>query len=223
MTETFIKAGGKEFKRIHVRTHVVVDGDKVEDLIEKYAKEFIAPGDCVFISERVVAITQGRAHKIVDIKPSFWARFFVKFVYKSPYGIGLGRPETMQLAIQEAGLPRIFLAAFCAAITKPFGWRGVFYKVVGRGVNAIDGPCDYTLPPYNEYAVLGPKNPDGVAQSLAEKFQAEFVIIDANDLGVNVLGASRGVDRQLAAEIFRDNPLGQGSEQTPVCVVKKIN
>lgn len=221
MTETFIKVGDSSYHRFHVETHVIVAGDNIFDIVEKYAQPEIQPGDWLFISERVVAITQNRAYKISDIKVSSLAKFLVKFVYKSPYGIGLGRPQTMELAIREAGAWRILLAAAVSAITKPLGMKGVFYKVAGHGVNAIDGPCDYTLPPYNEYAVLGPKDPHKVAQDLADKYKIEVVIIDANDLGVNVLGISRGADSVLAAQIFKDNPLGQGSEQTPMALVRK--
>jgi len=43
------------------------------------------------------------AFPIKDIRPSFLAKFLVKFVHKSPYGIGLGSPWTMELAIKEGG------------------------------------------------------------------------------------------------------------------------
>jgi len=60
----------------------------------------------------------------------------------------------MELAIREAGALRIIFASFAALLTKPFGIKGIFYKVAGNNINAIDGPCDYTLPPYNKYAKL---------------------------------------------------------------------
>ena len=52
--------------------------------------------------------------------------------------------------------------------------------------------------------------------------RVDFVIIDANDLTATVLGASPGADRALAATLMRDNPLGQGHEQTPVCVLRPL-
>ena len=129
----------------------------------------------------------------------------------------------MELAIREAGVVRILFAALISAITKPFGVRGLFYKVVGKNINAIDGPCSYTLPPYNEYAKLGPKNPNGVARELAEKLGVRVIIIDANDLGVAILGKSeKNISDDLCKKVFRDNPLGQSSEQTPLCIVRKI-
>jgi asparagine synthase (glutamine-hydrolysing) len=47
-------------------------------------------------------------------------------------------------------------------------------------------------------------------------------IVDANDLSVAVLGRSAGVSAKTIAELFRDNPLGQGSQQTPAAVVRLV-
>src|SRR3989339_752724 len=207
--------------RLPVKTHIITDKDLIAGVVKKYVGECLETGDLLFISERIVAISQGRAFPIKDIKPSCWAKWLVKFVHRSPYGIGLGSPWTMELAIREAGLSRILLAAFCSAVTKPFGLRGVFYHVVGKNINAIDGPCSYTLPPYNEYAKLGPLDPDGVAKRIKERLGAEVVIIDSNDLGVNVLGRSADfLTNDFCQKLFADNPLGQASEQTPICLVR---
>lgn len=218
-----IEVDGQEFARFPVKTHVISDRDDIADVIEKYARSYLQAGDLLFLSERIVAISQGRAFRIRDIKPSWLAKFLVKFVHKSSYGIGLGSQWTMELAIREAGTLRIIFAATLSALTKPFGWRGIFYKVVGKNINAIDGPCSYTLPPYNDYAKLGPKNPHKVAAQLKEKTGYNVVIIDANDLGVTVLGKS---DSQIlddfCQKVFADNPLGQSREQTPVCIVRNV-
>ena len=82
---------------------------RFEHVIETYTKDVIETGDIIFCSEKIVAITQGRSFHIDDIHPSRLAHFLVKFVYKSPYGIGLGSPYTMQLAIEDVGIPRIML------------------------------------------------------------------------------------------------------------------
>ena len=47
-------------------------------------------------------------------------------------------------------------------------------------------------------------------------------IVDANDIGVVVLGSSDGVDRPLVRNLFRDNPLGQKSEQTPFALLRRV-
>lgn len=216
-----IAVGGERWLRLPIKTHVITNRDRLDDIADQYLRPHLAPDDLVFVSERIVAITQGRAYPINDIQPSWWAKFLVRFVHKSPYGIGLGSAWTMELAIREVGLSRILLAAAAAALTKPLGIRGVFYRIAGPQAAAIDGPCDYTLPPYNEYATLGPTNPAGAAASLAGLLEVPVVIIDANDLGVAVLGGSAGVTAEFAKAVFRDNPLGQSDEQTPIAIVRK--
>ncbi len=217
-----ITIDGVDYLRIPVKTHVVMREDNLAEVVDKYTKEYIQEGDIIFCSEKIVAITQGRSFHIDDIHPSWLANFLVKFVYKSPYGIGLGSPYTMQLALEDVGLPRILLGCVCAAVTKPFGIRGVFYKVCGPRAYAIDGPCDYTLPPYNKYAKMAPKNPNKVARDMKEKLGHEFIVLDANDLNVDILGkSSKTLDDKFLKALFKDNPLGQSAQQTPIALVRK--
>lgn len=211
-----------EYLRIPVKTHVVMREDDLAEVVDKYTKDIRHPGDIVFCSEKIIAITQGRSFPIDEIHPSWLAKFLVKFVYKSPYGIGLGSPYTMQLAIEDVGVPRILLGCLAALVTKPFGIRGAFYKVCGQKAYAIDGPCEYTIPPYNRYAKMAPKNPDKVARQMKERLGNEFVVLDANDLNVDILGkSSRSLDDNFLKALFKDNPLGQSSQQTPIAVVRR--
>ena len=217
-----IKIGAQTWARIPIKTHVITDKDDSISVLETYVAPHLKPGDSIVISEKVIAIMQGRAFPIETIKPSWLAKKLSQQVYKSPYGIGLGSPWTMELAIREVGIIRIIAAAAAAAITKPFGVKGVFYTIAGKSINAIDGPCDYTLPPYNKYAKLAPANPNGVARTIAEKYNCPTVIIDANDLGVSILGvSSKDLNTQLYQKAFQDNPLGQSSEQTPIAILRK--
>jgi len=211
-----------KWARLPIKTHVITKDDNIIKIVKKYAEPYLLTNDILFISERIVAITQGRAFPIKDIKPSFLAKFLVKFVHKSPYGIGLGSPWTMELAIKESGVLRIIIGALASVLTKPFGIKGVFYKVVGKNINAIDGPCSYTLPPYNEYAKLGPDEPEKVAKKIKSEINYEVVIIDANDLGIAILGKSnQNISDLFCKNVFKDNPLGQSTEQTPLCIVRK--
>ena len=217
-----IEIDGVSYLRIPVKTHVVMREDDLFEVLDKYTKDVRQPGDIIFVSEKVVAITQGRAFPISEIKPGWFAKFLVKFVYKSPYGIGLGSPYTMQLAVEDVGVPRLLLGCAAALVTKPFGIRGVFYKVCGPRAYAIDGPCDCTIPPYNRYAKMAPKNPDKVARKLKEKLGNEVIVLDANDLNVDILGkSSKDLEVKFLKALFKDNPLGQNSQQTPVAIVRK--
>jgi len=216
-----VEVGGRAYARIPIKTHVVTAADDIVDVVQRYAGPLLHPGDMLVISEKVVSITQQRAYPISQIKPSWLARILSRFVYKSPYGIGLGSPWTMELAIREAGPLRVVAAAAVAGVAKVFGARGVFYRACGCGVAAIDGPCDYTLPPYNRYAILGPSKPSAVAESASIALGVPVAIVDANDLGVTVLGVSPGCpERAFLAEVFADNPLGQSCEQTPIGIVR---
>lgn len=151
------------------------------------------------------------------------AKFLCKFVLKTPHGIGLGIPETMEYALQECGTLRILFAAFISAIGKLLGKRGWFYKVAGSKAKSIDGPTSGTIPPYNHYVVLGPKEPDKVAAEIKERIGFEVCIVDINDLDGDILGASSAaIDKKLYARILKDNPLGQGHQQTPMGLIRKV-
>jgi hypothetical protein len=214
---------GVVYARHPVRTHLVTAADDAAEVMRRYATPLGEDVAVVAVSERMVAITQGRSHRMVDIRPGRLARLLVRYVTRPGYGIGLGTAETMQLAIDEVGAPRILLAAAVSGLTKPFGIHGLFYRIAGPQAAAIDGPTSYTIPPYNESATLGPRDPDGAARLLAAALDKPVAVIDANDAGVNVLGASPGVDRQLVRRLFADNPLGQAREQTPIAIVKRVD
>ncbi len=233
-----IEVHGKKYVRDLIKTEVFQKGDdyvqKLSDHITDWSKKnktrSMKKKWFVVVSEKVIAIAQGRSYFIWDIKTGLWAKLLSKYVTKTPHGIGLGSEWTMQLAIREVGLPKILWATTLSAITKPFGIKGVFYRVAGEQARSIDGPTEYSLYPSNVSAKLAPKNPLAAAQEIersikeslptaAEKQFLGVVIIDANDLGRNIMANTTTIADQVVAEIFRDNPMGQGKEQTPVTVV----
>jgi hypothetical protein len=213
---------GVVYARHPVRTHLVTADDYATDVVARYLERLPNDTRLVAVSERMVAITQGRSYPMSEIRTGRLARLLVRFVTRPGYGIGLGTAETMQLAIDEVGAPRILLAAAASALTKPLGVHGVFYRVAGRQAAAIDGPTSYTIPPYNQAATMGPSKPNLAARRIAAAVSVPVAIIDANDAGCAVLGASPGVDRRFVERLFADNPLGQASEQTPVCIVREV-
>ena len=217
-------ARGVIYARIPVRTDVVRSGDPLVDLLAERVSRLVREGDILAVAEKPLAVSQGRSYPVDQIKPSKLAILLSCGVTKSPHGIGLGMPETMQLAIDEAGAWKIILAAIVAAAAKPLGFHGVFYKIVGQAIASIDGPTPNTLPPYNREASLGPKNPSLFARRLASAFGpgVGVAVVDANDLGAKVVGCSPGVDTELVEMLMRDNPLGQGHEQTPVCILRRV-
>lgn len=220
-----VEANGKQYNCYAIKTKLVGLDDNVDDVVATYAKPILQPDDILFISEKMVACTQpGRAFPLDDVKPGFWAKLLCKFVLKRPGAIGLGMPETMQCAIDECGLPRILLASVVSAVGKLFGQRGVFYKIAGPKAAAIDGPCHWTIPPYNHYVVLLPEDSDGVARSASKVLGGNLVlIVDLNDFGGKILGSS--IDNFKEDDylpLLLQNPLGQTNESTPMGFLRPV-
>jgi len=227
--------GDSVYARIPLRTRLVGPGD---DLVKVITEALdgrdpghggsagrdgaldLEPGDIVAVSEKIVAISQGRSFPMSEVVPSPAARLLSRFVSRNPHGIGVGMPETMELAIREVGLGRILFAAVIAGLARLVRLRGVFYNLVGPRVKAIDGPTPGTIPPYNGHAKLAPRDPAGVAAHLATALEGMAggpvgaAVVDANDLNVDVLGHSPGVDPRLVAELFH--------QQTPVAVLRRV-
>lgn len=222
-TET-VTVDGVTYRRLCIKTHVITDQDNIIDVVEKYAAPLARPGDIIFITEKAVACTQNRAIPMKDIHPRPLARLLSKFVLKTPYGIGLGIPETMEMALRECGTVKILFAAAVSAVGKLFHKRGWFYQIAGYKARSIDGPCHFTLPPYNHYVVLGPDKPDETAASITARIGFPVAITDINDIEGQILGTSdKHMDRDLLVKILKDNPLGQCSEQTPMGIIRKAS
>ncbi len=220
-----VQVPGSSFARIPIRTRVVMPGDDLDEFIRENAADVVREGDLLFVTEKIVAITQGRSYLVEDIKPRKLAFFLSKYVTRTPYGIGLGMPETMEMALRECGTIRILFAAAVSAVTKLFGRKGDFYRIAGDKARAIDGPTSGTIPPYNKAVVLGPERPREVAQHLKALLGGvpEVAVVDINDLGGNILGSTldKAEEKRLVA-ILEDNPLGQGHQSTPLGVVRAV-
>lgn len=218
-----ITYNNKTYLRLPVKTCLIESHHDIAHVVDEYTKNITEDGDIIFISEKAVAITQDRAYPINEIKPRRLAYLLSKYVTKTPHGIGLGMPETMEMALQECGIIRILFAAFCSAIGKIFKQKGIFYIIAGKKAAGIDGPTQNTIPPYNNYVVLSPHNPNKVAKEISAITKTQVAIVDINDLGGVILGTSHSsMNRKALVQILRDNPLGQCSEQTPVGIIRKL-
>ena len=215
--------GDEVWMRAPLRARLVQVGDDLEMVVREAVGDALRSGDALVITERIVAICQGRSYPRETIHPRPLAFLLTRFVHRTPFGIGLGVPETMELALREAGTPRILVAAAVAALARLVGVKGVFYRITGPGVAAIDGPTRGTIPPYCDHVKLGPANPQRVAEELAERLGVAVAIVDANDLGVRVLGRTEGVTEPQLRDLLADNPKAQGSEQTPLLLLRKLS
>lgn len=216
---------GVSYQRLPIKTHLITKDDDIVEVACQYGAPVMTDKDDVlFISEKCVACSQGRAIPLADIHPRKLAVWLSNYVTKTPHGIGLGMPETMEMALQEVGAPRILFAAAVSVIGKKiFKKKGWFYDVAGYKARSIDGPTKNTIPPYNQCVVLGPLEPDKVAREIKEAIGYDVIISDINDLEGQILGASsKEIDKKLYARILKDNPLGQDRQQTPMGIIRKL-
>ncbi len=221
--DPIIEVFGVKFERIPLKTKILTADDNISDIFREYALPYLKAGDIVTISESPLAITQGRAIPVKDLKIGFLARFLWRFVAKVPYGIGLRAPASMQCAIDEAGACRILLAAVIGAMGKVIGRKGDFYRVAGMQAALIDASGTSPVPPYHETVIKGPLNPQKEAQALYTEFGFHVAVMDINDIGGSwMIGGSKGLDKGFMEAVMKDNPQGQADELTPLCIVRKV-
>lgn len=215
-----IDVGERRYVRLPLKTRVIMPEDDIVAVAKEYAGGQVRPDDIVFVSEKVVAITQGRAVPTDTIRVSWLADRLWPFVRQVPYGIGLRNRYSMQCAIDECGAPRILLAAVVGALGKFVGRRGDFYRIAGVQAAAIDAPGTAGIDAFRDCVIKAPKDPDRVAESIASALGCRAAVVDINDIGSAVLGRSKGVDPAFVCQALRDNPLGQGAEQTPLGILR---
>lgn len=217
-----IKIDDKVYERILIKTKILSPDDDIVEIIRKYAAHKLQNGDIITVSESPLAITQGRAIPVSQIKVGFLAKILWRFVANVKYGIGLRAPTSMQCAIDEVGSFRILLAAAGGAWGKLIGRKGDFYRIAGKQAALIDAATTSPVPPYENCVIKGPARPDKVAKEICDKLGNETAIMDINDIGgCWVIGKSNGINNQLLEKIMKDNPQGQGDELTPICIVRE--
>ncbi|WP_027718419.1 coenzyme F420-0:L-glutamate ligase [Desulfovirgula thermocuniculi] len=204
---------------IPVRTHIITEEDDIVEVACRYTSGIAGPGDVIALAESVVAISQGRAILPERVRPGILARILCRFPNKSG---SLATPAAMQLALKEVGTLRVLAGCAAAAAGKLLGKKGWFYIVAGRELALIDDIAG-TMYPYERHIILGPKDPQKVAEAIKEATGAEAVIADVNDLGcVDILALTRKEYYQAVKEALRGNPFGNEDEQTPIVILKKF-
>lgn len=202
---------------IPLRTPLVREGDDVAAAIAAAAAGIARRDDVLAVSETAVAIAQRRAISAETIRPSRLAYWLSR---RAGALATVNQPESLQLVIDQAGAPKVVLAAVAHVAGRLLRKRGWFYRILGERISSIDGYTG-TLPPFGRTIVLGPQDPDRVALEIARATGSHASVVDVNDLsGARVLGASPQVDRRALESALHGNPHGNGDEQTPLVVLK---
>jgi len=213
------------YARYPIRTKIVPIGYSYMTLIKESVVPYFQKGDILAISEKVISICQQRVVHESQVNPSLLAKIICKFVTKYPDDVGFENPRKMQVAINESGWLRIIFAVIGGGIMKfIFRKPGYFYRIAGNQINVIDGFNPIAIPPFNEYAMLAPANPNKVCNEIEGEFGIPTTIVDASNIATAILGKSKGVkfDDHHLQLLLNGNPMGQGDEQTPMILIRKI-
>lgn len=213
------------YERIVVRTHLVKFNEKLTSLVEQYIKKEWREGDWLAISEKVVSVSQNNVRHIGTVRAGWLAKLIVKGVKKYPNDIGFSLPEKMQVAVELTGQPRMILAVILGVLGKIVGLTGIFWRVAGHRISEIDGFNPDAMYPYTEYAILPPKEPYLVCQSIEDHCGIPTSIIDGNNINVEVIAMSKKMPltKEEARLVLLDNPMGQDDEMTPFVIVRKAH
>jgi len=83
--ELHASIGGVVYARHPVRTHLVTAADDAAEVVARYVGPIHGDVRLVAVSERMVAITQGRSYPVKDIRPGRLARLLERFVTRPGY------------------------------------------------------------------------------------------------------------------------------------------
>lgn len=200
-----------------IRTHLLTQLDDPLEVVRRYVVPHAQPGDVVTIGESPIAIMQGRFRHPADIKPGWVAkRLCYLFLPTSSLATACG----LQALVDIVGAERVFFAFLVGAIAKVFGKPGVFYQLAGEQARLVDDVTG-TIPPYDQFIVLGPENPQQVVDQIQRETGLAAAIVDVNDLrAVKVLAASKDIPTGFLEQALIRNPAGNGNEQTPVVLLR---
>ncbi|CAD0233178.1 hypothetical protein [Planktothrix agardhii] len=202
-----------------IRTHLLTHIDDPVEVIKRYVLPHAQAGDIVTLGETPVALMQGRFYHPSQIKPGWVAqRVCYFFMPTSSLATACG----MQTLVNQVGSVRVLFAIVVGTIAKLLGKPGVFYQLAGEQARLIDDVTG-TLPPYDQFIVLGPDDPQNVVNTLQKETGLGAAIVDVNDLkAVKILAATSGLSTALIEQALRSNPAGNADEQTPLVLIRPL-
>ncbi|MBF2089207.1 MAG: F420-0:Gamma-glutamyl ligase [Synechococcales cyanobacterium K44_A2020_017] len=201
-----------------VKTHLLTHLDDPVEVVKRYVMPHAQPGDIVTIGETPIAIMQDRFRHPTTVQPGWVAR---RLCYYFMPTSSLATACGMQTLVDISGPWRVVFAFLVGAIAKKIFKRpGMFYQLAGEQARLIDDVTG-TLPPYDQFIVLGPEDPQRVVNQIQAETGLAAAIVDVNDLrAVKVLAASSGIAPGLLEQALITNPAGNADEQTPVVLIR---
>lgn len=208
-----------------IKTHLLTNLDDPVEVVKQYVLPHAQQGDIVTIGESPLAIIQGRFRHFMDINPGWLAK---RLCYMFQSTSSLATAGGLQVLIDIVGAPRVFFAfvgsipfkVLPKSMARKLNVDGMFYRLAGEQANLVDDVTG-TIPPYDQFVVLGPLNPQAVCDRIKKETGLEAAIVDVNDLRrVKILAATTGIPVDFLEKALITNPAGNASEQTPVVLIR---
>lgn len=201
-----------------IRTHLLTHLDDPVEVVKRYVLPHSQTGDVVTLGETPIALMQGRFRHPTEVRPGWLAkRLCYYFMPTSSLATACG----MQTLVDVAGPWKVLSAFLLGAIAKTLlGKPGMFYVLAGEQARLIDDVTG-TLPPYDQFIVLGPENPQQVVDQIYQETGIAAAIVDVNDLkAVKILAATPGISLEFLEQALITNPAGNADEQTPLVLIR---
>lgn len=226
VSDVVVSVGGRSWRRTLLRTPWLTPSDDLGAVLaaalDGLGDGFPGPGDVVALAEKIAVVTSGRTVDARPLRAGALARLLARTVRPVGDSCGLSLPRKMQYVVDEVGAGRVLLAACAAALTRPLGRRGTFYRLAGSVARDLDGLrgayADELLPP------LRPAEAQLLAHHLGNRLGCAVAVVDVNDRGGTVRAVSPGGP---AAEVLlaalADNPHGDCAQSTPVVLLRPLS
>lgn len=212
------------FRILPLKTPVFTEGDDLFAFIKSQLNDAYRKSDIITVAESIIGITEGRAYRLDELRLTPWAYLLYPWVSNVTYGTGLGMAETMQCAINEAGLKTILKATLYGAADRLRRRHGSFYSIAGPKVKSIDFKKEHPVPfrGSHNYIVLSPSDPRGFCRHVYRETGTACAVIDANNVSVDVMGTypPDRISRDSLIELMTGNPAGQEGETTPIVILR---
>lgn len=206
-------------KILSLRTPILTSDDNLIEIINNYVVDHYQDNDILCIAESALAIVQNRFIHHRNLKINYPAKIFSRF---PNHVSSLATPGGQQSLINEIGLIKIIYAGIIGGLFKMIGQKGWFYRIAGLQSKLIDDVSG-TLAPYDKSIVYGPNNLGELIKKIYHQKNIKIAIVDVNDLEkVDVLACSPNCDIKLINQMLKNNPSGNGAEQTPLTIIRPL-
>ncbi len=235
-----IVIGGQPWTRVLIRTDVVAPGDqvvakaawtvadKVAELVtEKSYRDGLRGPWFAVLAGKPLAVSQRRLRPLWEIQPGRLARVLAGIArHRLPR---LSEPWTMQVALDEGRRWRVVAGTLVSLLSPSLAQIWLPESAV-----TLFPPRSNAVSPADAGVVRGPAKPDAAAAALLDALRyslpshlvstlAGCAVVSADEAGSRLLGFATGPNSGarphpdvLVADVFADNPAGQGNQCTPV-------